>query len=102
MRYKIQTASHAINISKSANKAIMNNALIAIAIGFYIDSYGTYLSIIEQPTNRIRYRYRSEKGSHGGLNGENSSQMKKTYPTIKVSFVMHLHRPNTKPIHLNV
>lgn len=49
------------------------------------DTYGAFLSIIEQPTNRIRYRYRSEKGSHGGLNGENSSQLKKTYPTIKVS-----------------
>lgn len=42
------------------------------------------MNIVEQPTNRIRYRYRSEKGSHGGLNGENSSQIKKTYPTIKV------------------
>lgn len=54
------------------------------------DSYGSYLSIVEQPTNRIRYRYRSEKGSHGGLNGENSSQMKKTYPTVKVGVGAHL------------
>ncbi|CAG2172011.1 unnamed protein product [Oppiella nova] len=42
------------------------------------------LKILEQPTNRIRYRYRSEKGSHGGLTGENSSQNKKTYPTVKL------------------
>nr|ABC75034.1 relish [Carcinoscorpius rotundicauda] len=43
-----------------------------------------YLSVLEQPTNRIRYRYKSEKGSHGGLTGEFSSSSKKTYPTVKL------------------
>ena len=43
-----------------------------------------HLTIIEQPTNRIRYRYKSEKGSHGGLTGENNTQAKKTYPTVRV------------------
>lgn len=43
-----------------------------------------YLTIIEQPTNRIRYRYRSEKGSHGGLNGESSTHPRKTYPTVRL------------------
>ncbi|XP_053213510.1 nuclear factor NF-kappa-B p100 subunit-like isoform X2 [Panonychus citri] len=47
-------------------------------------STGSYLRIVEEPTNRIRYRYKSEKGSHGGLTGENSSQNKKTYPTVKL------------------
>ena len=48
----------------------------------------SYLRIIEQPTNRIRYRYKSEKGSHGGLTGESSTQSKKTYPTVKVIHVI--------------
>ncbi|XP_022255598.1 nuclear factor NF-kappa-B p100 subunit-like isoform X2 [Limulus polyphemus] len=43
-----------------------------------------YLRILEQPTNRIRYRYKSEKGSHGGLTGKFSSSSKKTYPTVKL------------------
>ncbi|RWS29037.1 nuclear factor NF-kappa-B p105 subunit-like protein [Leptotrombidium deliense] len=43
-----------------------------------------YLRLIEQPTNRIRYRYKSEKGSHGGLTGENSTQTKKTYPMVRL------------------
>lgn len=45
---------------------------------------GVHLKIIEEPINRIRYRYRSEKGSHGGLNGVNSCPIRKTYPTVKV------------------
>ncbi|KAI1292265.1 Nuclear factor NF-kappa-B -like protein [Halotydeus destructor] len=45
---------------------------------------GPSLRFTEQPTNRIRYRYKSEKGSHGGLTGENSTPNKKTYPTIKL------------------
>ncbi|XP_074597268.1 nuclear factor NF-kappa-B p100 subunit-like isoform X2 [Brevipalpus obovatus] len=49
-----------------------------------INKPGPFLRIIEQPTNRIRYRYKSEKGSHGGLTGENSCQNKKTYPTVKL------------------
>lgn len=47
------------------------------------------LVIVEQPTNRIRYRYKSEKGSHGGLTGENNSQAKKTYPTVRVGFLSY-------------
>ncbi|XP_076327871.1 nuclear factor NF-kappa-B p105 subunit-like isoform X2 [Tachypleus tridentatus] len=43
-----------------------------------------YLRFLEQPTNRIRYRYKSEKGSHGGLTGEFSTTTKKTYPTVKL------------------
>ncbi|XP_013771872.1 nuclear factor NF-kappa-B p105 subunit-like [Limulus polyphemus] len=42
------------------------------------------LKIIEQPTNSIRYRYKSEKGSHGGLTGKSSTTSNKTYPTVKI------------------
>ena len=48
---------------------------------------GVHLKIIEEPINRIRYRYRSEKGSHGGLNGVNSCPIRKTYPTVKVIII---------------
>ncbi|OTF81482.1 hypothetical protein BLA29_013743 [Euroglyphus maynei] len=47
------------------------------------------MKMIEEPINRIRYRYRSEKGSHGGLNGVNSCPIRKTYPTIKVENYHH-------------
>ena len=51
---------------------------------------GVHLTIIEEPINRIRYRYRSEKGSHGGLNGVNSCPIRKTYPTVKVVIATHI------------
>ncbi|KAH7637713.1 nuclear factor nf-kappa-b p105 subunit-like protein [Dermatophagoides farinae] len=53
---------------------------------------GVHLTIIEEPINRIRYRYRSEKGSHGGLNGVNSCPIRKTYPTVKIENY-HLSNP---------
>lgn len=43
-----------------------------------------YLNILIQPTNRIRYRYRSEKGSHGGLTGKTCNTTRKTYPTVRL------------------
>ncbi|GFR02771.1 nuclear factor NF-kappa-B p110 subunit [Trichonephila clavata] len=43
-----------------------------------------YLSITVQPTDTFRYRYESEKGSHGGIKGENSSRGKKCYPEVKL------------------
>ncbi|RWS12814.1 nuclear factor NF-kappa-B p105 subunit-like protein [Dinothrombium tinctorium] len=62
-----QSQSHSVNVSQN---------------GF--NSTGPFLRIIEQPTNRIRYRYKSEKGSHGGLTGESSTQTKKTYPMVRL------------------
>ncbi|XP_064630458.1 nuclear factor NF-kappa-B p105 subunit-like isoform X2 [Lineus longissimus] len=44
-----------------------------------------YVEIIEHPQSRgIRFRYKSEGPSHGGLQGESSSRGKKTYPAIKI------------------
>ncbi|CAG2102606.1 unnamed protein product [Medioppia subpectinata] len=60
------------------------------------------LKIVEQPTNRIRYRYRSEKGSHGGLTGENSSQNKKTYPTVKLENYNSLAQINVEKYSFNI
>ncbi|GBM23563.1 Nuclear factor NF-kappa-B p110 subunit [Araneus ventricosus] len=45
---------------------------------------GLHLKIIEQPADTFRYRYKSEKGSHGGIKGENTARSKKSYPTVKV------------------
>lgn len=50
-----------------------------------------YLTIIEQPADRIRYRYKSEKGSHGGLTGKNSTTSKRTYPTVKLECFQRQH-----------
>lgn len=44
----------------------------------------SYLRILNQPTNRMRFRYGSEKGSHGVLTGKHSSQKRKNYPTVKL------------------
>ncbi|GFU40362.1 nuclear factor NF-kappa-B p100 subunit [Trichonephila clavipes] len=43
-----------------------------------------YLIITMQPTDTFRYRYESEKGSHGGIKGENSSRGKKCFPEVKL------------------
>ncbi|XP_076317880.1 nuclear factor NF-kappa-B p105 subunit-like isoform X2 [Tachypleus tridentatus] len=43
-----------------------------------------YLRIIEEPTKKIRFRYESEKGSHGCLTGRSSTSSRKTYPTVKI------------------
>lgn len=42
------------------------------------------VTITEQPKNKWRYRYQSEKGSHGPLQGCSSSSGTKTFPTVKV------------------
>ncbi|XP_022237843.1 nuclear factor NF-kappa-B p105 subunit-like [Limulus polyphemus] len=49
------------------------------------------LTITEQPADRIRYRYKSEKGSHGGLTGKNSTASKRTYPTVKLEYFQRQH-----------
>ncbi|XP_023221027.1 nuclear factor NF-kappa-B p110 subunit-like [Centruroides sculpturatus] len=43
-----------------------------------------YIRIINQPTNRMRFRYGSEKGSHGALTGKDSSHKRKTFPTVQL------------------
>ncbi|XP_055949245.1 nuclear factor NF-kappa-B p110 subunit-like [Argiope bruennichi] len=43
-----------------------------------------YLNIIEQPADTFRYRYKSEKGSHGGIKGEGATRKKKCFPTVKL------------------
>lgn len=44
------------------------------------------LRILEQPFSRHRFRYQSERGSHGGMFGESTTNpaTKKTYPTVKL------------------
>lgn len=37
-----------------------------------------------EPENKIRFRYKSEGGSHGGLTGKNKENGKKTYPKVKL------------------
>ncbi|CAG9768669.1 unnamed protein product [Ceutorhynchus assimilis] len=45
-----------------------------------------YLRFIEQPTNKFRFRYKSEMaGTHGSLSGMNSDKSRKqTYPTVEL------------------
>lgn len=45
-----------------------------------------YLSMVEQPIDKFRFRYKSEMaGTHGSLTGINSDKTRKqTYPTVKV------------------
>ncbi|CAH1173836.1 unnamed protein product [Phaedon cochleariae] len=47
---------------------------------------GASLEFIEQPTDRFRFRYKSEMaGTHGSLTGVNSDKSRKqTYPTVEV------------------
>lgn len=44
------------------------------------DQNGPFLRIIEQPVKHVRFRYESDKGSHGGISGRKT----KTYPTVKL------------------
>lgn len=45
-----------------------------------------FLSIVEQPVTKFRFRYKSEMhGTHGSLTGQSTSRTKKTFPTV------HLH-----------
>lgn len=45
-----------------------------------------YLSIVEEPVNKFRFRYISEMhGTHGSLTGQSTSRTKKSFPTV------HLH-----------
>jgi len=69
------SSSSSVSLVHQQHETDMNEGIIT----------GPHLTIVEQPTNRIRYRYKSEKGSHGGLTGENNTQAKKTYPTVRVS-----------------
>lgn len=44
-----------------------------------------FLKIIEQPTSKFRFRYRSEmQGTHGAIQGERATKQKKTFPTVKL------------------
>lgn len=45
------------------------------------------LQFLEQPTDRFRFRYKSEMaGTHGSLTGMNSDKSKKqTFPTVEVT-----------------
>lgn len=45
-----------------------------------------YLTIVEQPIDKFRFRYKSEMaGTHGSLTGINSDKTRKqTFPTVKV------------------
>lgn len=43
-----------------------------------------YLNITMQPADTFRYRYESEKGSHGGIKGEVYSRSKKCFPEVKL------------------
>ncbi|KFM68510.1 Nuclear factor NF-kappa-B p110 subunit, partial [Stegodyphus mimosarum] len=47
-----------------------------------------YLNLIVQPAEMYRFRYESEKGSHGGLGGKGTSS-KKSCPTIKLENYKH-------------
>ncbi|KAI4459558.1 nuclear factor nf-kappa-b protein [Holotrichia oblita] len=46
-----------------------------------------YLTIVEQPIDKFRFRYKSEMaGTHGSLTGINSDKTRKqTYPTVKLN-----------------
>lgn len=44
-----------------------------------------FLKIVEQPTPKFRFRYRSEmQGTHGAIQGEKATKQKKTFPTVKL------------------
>jgi hypothetical protein len=50
-----------------------------------------FIEVVEQPQSRgFRFRYECEGPSHGGLQGEKSEKYRKTFPAIRVSFVMPL------------
>ena len=61
---------------------------------YFLSSYADdqpYLAITEHPQSRgFRFRYACEGKSHGGLPGENSRRDKKTYPEVKVIFLLFL------------
>ncbi|GIY31469.1 nuclear factor NF-kappa-B p110 subunit [Caerostris extrusa] len=42
------------------------------------------LKIVEQPISVFRYRYKSEKGSHGIIKGESNMRSKKCFPSVKL------------------
>lgn len=41
------------------------------------------LEMVVEPETKVRFRYESEGGSHGGLTGKRSGK-EKAYPTVKV------------------
>lgn len=43
-----------------------------------------YVEITEEPEDGIKFRYRKEERLSGCIKGVNSTEMHKTYPTIKV------------------
>ncbi|XP_035222636.1 nuclear factor NF-kappa-B p100 subunit-like [Stegodyphus dumicola] len=43
-----------------------------------------YLNLIVQPAEMYRFRYESEKGSHGSLGGKGITNSKKSCPTVKL------------------
>ncbi|GFT03926.1 nuclear factor NF-kappa-B p105 subunit [Nephila pilipes] len=47
--------------------------------------YIPYLIITMQPADTFRYRYESEKGSHGGIKGEKYSRTFKCFPEVKLN-----------------
>lgn len=74
------------NVQHQICKSFLSNCTFPIVLTLPMHYKATsFVRITEQPTNRIRYRYKSEKGSHGGLTGESSTQSKKTHPTVKAS-----------------
>lgn len=48
-------------------------------------NYSPYLTIIEEPVEKFRFRYKSEMhGTHGSLTGRTSSGSKKTFPSVQL------------------
>lgn len=48
--------------------------------------YGPYLTMVEEPVEKFRFRYKSEMhGTHGSLSGRSSSSTKKTFPTVQLN-----------------
>lgn len=54
--------------------------------GAFIPEYETQLKIVEQPTEKFRFRYKSEMaGTHGSLSGRTSDRARNsTFPTVQV------------------
>lgn len=48
------------------------------------------IAIIEEPMQRVRFRYATEGEKAGNIYGINSNNLKQTFPTVVVSFVIYL------------
>ncbi|GJQ72717.1 Rel [Trypoxylus dichotomus] len=60
---------------------------VSMSSMYNYESKPPYLTIVEQPIDKFRFRYKSEMaGTHGSLTGINSDKTRKqTYPTVKLN-----------------